>query len=84
MRIPKQVFVKGYPANPKNSGERLRKARMDAGLKINDLARMLGVTEDTVINWELRGMRLNKKEVRVRLISILKSDFESKLPVFRL
>ena len=29
---------------------------MDAGLKIRELASMLGVTEDTVINWEVRGL----------------------------
>jgi DNA-binding transcriptional regulator YiaG len=29
---------------------------MDAGLQTNELARMLGVTEDTAINWELRGL----------------------------
>ncbi len=44
---------------------------MDSGMQIKDLAGMLGVTEDTVINWELRGMKPNKKEVRGRLISIL-------------
>jgi DNA-binding transcriptional regulator YiaG len=30
---------------------------MDAGLQIRELAQMLNVTEDTVINWELRGVR---------------------------
>ena len=29
---------------------------MDAGLQIKELANMLGVTEDTVINWEVRGI----------------------------
>ncbi len=29
---------------------------MDAELQIRDLALMIGVTEDTIINWELRGM----------------------------
>jgi DNA-binding transcriptional regulator YiaG len=28
---------------------------MDKGLLIKDLAREMGVTEDTVINWERRG-----------------------------
>ena len=58
--LPKEIFIKGYPKSPKTFGERLRKARMDAGLLIKDLAGMLGVTEDTIINWELRGMRPNK------------------------
>jgi DNA-binding transcriptional regulator YiaG len=29
---------------------------MDAGLQIKELAGLLGVTEDTVINWEVRGI----------------------------
>jgi len=28
---------------------------MDKGLMIKELASQLGVTEDTVINWEVRG-----------------------------
>ena len=54
--LPKSVFRRDYPENPKTFGEHLRKARIDAGLLIKDLAKKLGVTEDTVINWELRGM----------------------------
>jgi len=30
---------------------------MDAGLQIKYLARMLGVNEGSIINWETRGMR---------------------------
>ncbi len=29
---------------------------MDKGLMIKGLAEQIGVTEDTVINWEIRGM----------------------------
>ena len=38
-------------------GERIRKARMDKGLLIRELAALVGVTSDTVINWELRGVK---------------------------
>ena len=44
-----------------NLGELIRKTRMDAGMQIKDLAFMLGVTPDTVINWELRGMKPMKR-----------------------
>jgi len=54
--IPRQIFNKNYPVNPGTFGDKLRKTRMDAGLQIKALAAMIGVTEDTVINWELRGM----------------------------
>lgn len=30
---------------------------MDKGLFIRELASQLGVTEDTVINWEIRGIQ---------------------------
>ena len=30
---------------------------MDKGLMIKELAEKIGVTEDTVINWEIRGMK---------------------------
>jgi hypothetical protein len=54
--VPRNVFIKVYPVNPQNFGERLRKARMDAGMQIKDLAEILGVSPDKVINWELRGI----------------------------
>ena len=49
-------FDPDYPKEPKTLGERIRKARMDKGLMIKGLAEQLGVTDDTVINWEIRGM----------------------------
>jgi DNA-binding transcriptional regulator YiaG len=50
-----------YPKNPQNLGERIRKARMDKGLKIKELARLIGVTSDTIINWEIRGVKPTRK-----------------------
>lgn len=40
---------------------------MDKGLMIKELASQLGVTEDTVINWEVRGRKprnVNLERVR--------------------
>jgi DNA-binding transcriptional regulator YiaG len=53
----KQLFIKNYPASPKTLGERIRKARMDAGLQIKDLASMIGVSKDSIMNWEGREIR---------------------------
>jgi len=53
--VPKSVFCKKYPEKTTTFGEHLRKARIDAGLLIKDLAAKLGVTKDTVITWEIRG-----------------------------
>jgi ribosome-binding protein aMBF1 (putative translation factor) len=62
--VPKHIFNDDYPALPKGFGERLRKARMDAGLQIKEFAEKLGVTEDTVINWEVRGMRPLRRKTK--------------------
>jgi len=52
-----------YPIEPKTFGERLRKKRMDLGLQIKELAEFLGVTDDTIINWELRNIKPNKRNL---------------------
>ena len=56
-------FNKDYPANPKTFGEKLRKTRIDTGLNIKELAERIGVTSETVINWEIRGMKPKKRGV---------------------
>jgi transcriptional regulator with XRE-family HTH domain len=48
---------KGYPLLPITLGEHLRKSRMDKGLQIKDVSKLLGVSECTWANWELRGYR---------------------------
>ena len=53
-------FNPDYPKAPKTLGERIRKARMNKGLLIRELASYIGVAEDTVINWEIRGMKPRK------------------------
>lgn len=53
-----------YPKNPTNFGMRLRKARMDKGLKIVELAHILSVSEDSVINWEKRGVEPKKRHLK--------------------
>jgi len=45
-----------YPKNPQTLGEKIRKARMDRGMKIKELAEIISVTADSVINWEIRGV----------------------------
>ena len=53
-----------YPKDPKTLGERIRKTRMDKGLLIRELAALVGVTSDTVINWELHGVKPMGKNLR--------------------
>jgi len=69
--IPKYIFNEDYPVNSKTFGQKLRKARMDAGMQIKDLAAIIGVTEDTVINWEIRNMKPLKKKINKRVSAFL-------------
>jgi DNA-binding XRE family transcriptional regulator len=49
---------------------------MDAGLLIKEFAAIIGVTEDTVINWEVRGMRPWRRDIRTKVSQfICKSQF---------
>jgi DNA-binding transcriptional regulator YiaG len=60
-------FNPKYPKNPQNLGQQIRKARMDKGLLIRELASQLGVTDDSVINWEVRGRKpVGRNMERVR------------------
>ncbi|MBU1734284.1 MAG: helix-turn-helix domain-containing protein [Verrucomicrobia bacterium] len=68
--LSKSVFCKDYPENPTTFGEHLRKARIDAGLLIKDLAAKIGVTEDSVINWEIRG-RMPRGDNSTKIAKIL-------------
>jgi len=80
--LPKQIFVKNYPLSPGNFGEKLRKARMDAGLMIKELAAILGVSEDTVINWEVRGVSPTSRNLE-RLDMVLLGLGHTKLATSR-
>ena len=64
LSIPKYIFNKDYPNNPKTYGEKIKKARMDAGLHIKELASLIGVTEDTIINWEKRNIMPSSKNMK--------------------
>lgn len=48
-------FDPRYPKNPQTLGEKLRKARMDNGMTLKEVAALFGVSDTAVINWEIRG-----------------------------
>jgi DNA-binding XRE family transcriptional regulator len=54
----------GLSCNTKTFLVKLRKARIDAGLMINDLAKILGVTQDTGIHSELRGISPSSQNLK--------------------
>jgi transcriptional regulator with XRE-family HTH domain len=63
-----------YPAEPKTFGEKLRKARMDAGVQIKELAAIIGVADATVINWDIRGMRPWNRRIRKSMNNFISSS----------
>jgi len=69
-------FNPKYPKNPKTLGERIRKTRMDEGLKIKELAEMLGVTYDSVINWEIREIKPRERSFKKLAVAL---DFSKNL-----
>ncbi len=52
-----------YPIKPKTLGLKLRKKRMDLGLQIKELAQFLSVTQDTIINCELRNVKPSRRNL---------------------
>jgi len=44
---------------------------MDRGILIKELASQIGITEDTVVNWEIRGVKPSDKNL-VKLKTCLK------------
>ena len=66
-------FNPKYPKNPQNLGQKIRKARMDKGLMIKELASQIGVTEDTVINWEIRDIQ-PKEESMARIKEFIEKN----------
>ena len=50
--LSKSLFDPKYPEHPITFGEHLRKARMDEGMQIKELAQNVGVNEMTIINWK--------------------------------
>jgi ribosome-binding protein aMBF1 (putative translation factor) len=46
-----------YPSNPKTRGHRIRKARMNKGLQIKELASILKLNPKTIIKWEFENVK---------------------------
>ena len=51
-KIPMYFFINDYPYKPKNLGEKIRKSRIDSIVQVKDFAKVIGVTSDTVMDWE--------------------------------
>ena len=71
--IPRDELIK-----VKTFGDLVKKKRLEKGLYQKDLASILGVTNDTVTNWEFRG-RMPRKRQREKLFEFLEIN-DSDLP----
>ena len=70
-----------YHKEPQSFGQLLRKTRMDRELMIKDLAALIGTTQDTVINWELRGVKPTLKCHRQKLVEFLGTEvYDGRIP----
>ncbi len=58
-------FNPKYPKNPQNLGEKIRKARMDKGMTVKEAAALFGVTDASVLNWEIRGKIPEENRIKI-------------------
>lgn len=61
---------KGYPEELKTLGDYLRKTRLDRNLSQPQVARVIGVTTDTITNWELNRNTPEAKQA-AKIISFI-------------
>jgi DNA-binding transcriptional regulator YiaG len=67
--------LRRYPANPKTLGEHLRKRRIDMGLSMPKLAKLLGVgvTDTAIEKWE-KNQNRPTEPYRSRIVEFLGFD----------
>jgi DNA-binding XRE family transcriptional regulator len=59
------VFPDGYPVGPKTIGKHIRKKRMDDKLMQSDVANIIGVSEESIWNWEHGRTKPSKKNFEI-------------------
>ena len=64
-------FKYDYPKEPKTFGEMIRKARLDRGMQSKQLARLVGVTPETIQNWEIHNRIPESRQNLEKLREIL-------------
>ena len=58
-------FNPRYPKNPQTLGEKLKKARMDKGMTLKETAALFGVTDTSVLNWEIRSKMPGENRIKI-------------------
>ena len=59
------TYPDGYPVSPKTIGEHLRKKRMDNRLMQSEVANIIGVSEESIWNWEKGRTEPSKKNLKI-------------------
>jgi len=59
------TYPDGYPINPKTIGEHMRKKRMDKRLMQSEVANIIGVSEESIWNWENGRTKQSKKNLEI-------------------
>lgn len=65
------LYPDGYPLNPKTIGEYISKKRMDNRLMQSEVANIIGVSEESIWNWE-HGMTSPRKKNLKRINEFVK------------
>lgn len=61
--LPAMLFKQNYPTHIDNLGSLIRKARMDKGYMVKELADLIKVNEGSVINWEIHQRTPSRKNM---------------------
>jgi len=59
------TYPDGYPINPKTIGEHMRKKRMDKRLMQSEVTNIIGVSEESIWNWENGRTKQSKKNLEI-------------------
>ena len=59
------TYPDGSPVNPKTIGECIYKKRMDNRLMQSDVANIIGVSEESIWNWEHGRTKPSKKSLEI-------------------
>jgi DNA-binding XRE family transcriptional regulator len=58
-------YPDGYPVSPQTIGEHIRKKRMDCRLMQSGVANIIGVSEESIWNWENDRTKPSKKNLEI-------------------
>ena len=59
------TYADGYPVHPETIGEHLRKKRMDSRLMQSEVADIIGVSAESIWNWEHGKTKPSKKNLEI-------------------